>query len=194
MVLVGKEPILDGERTLGYVTSAGWGATVEGEHRLRLPARRALEGGHAGEHPQRGAARGGHGRRRAALRPDHGPPARHHAGGRPMTVTEVRSPERPTAGDAALVASLKRPRYEIFPLDGVEDEVARHIPAEVKLTIMASPSKGMEPTLKLAERLRRRGYPSSIGVPFSVARISPGGLKVLDALISMNLIQRSAWL
>ena len=75
-----------------------------------------------------------------------------------MTVTEVRSPERPTAGDAALVASLKRPRYEIFPLDGVEDEVARHIPAEVKLTITASPSKGMEPTLKLAERLRRRGY------------------------------------
>ena len=75
-----------------------------------------------------------------------------------MTVTEVRSPERPTADDAALVASLKRPRYEIFPLDGVEDEVARHIPAEVKLTITASPSKGMEPTLKLAERLRRRGY------------------------------------
>ena len=70
-----------------------------------------------------------------------------------MTVTEVRSPERPTAGDAALVASLKRPRYEIFPLDGVEDEVARHIPAEVKLTLTASPSKGMEPTLKLAERL-----------------------------------------
>ena len=57
-----------------------------------------------------------------------------------MTVTEVRSPERPTAVDAALVASLKRPRYEIFPLDGVEEEVARHIPAEVKLTITASPS------------------------------------------------------
>src|SRR6476661_1458584 len=75
-----------------------------------------------------------------------------------MTVTEVRSPERPTAVDAALVASLKRPRYEILPLDGVEDEVVRHIPAEVKLTITASPSKGMEPTLKLAERLRRRGY------------------------------------
>ena len=29
VVLVGKEPILDGERTLGYVTSAAWGATVE---------------------------------------------------------------------------------------------------------------------------------------------------------------------
>jgi hypothetical protein len=30
------------------------------------------------------------------------------------------------------------------------------------------------------------------GVPFSVARICPGRLKLLDALISMNLIQRSA--
>jgi glycine cleavage system T protein len=29
VVLVGKEPILDGERVLGYVTSAGWGATME---------------------------------------------------------------------------------------------------------------------------------------------------------------------
>ncbi len=28
VVLVGKEPILDGDRTLGYVTSAAWGATV----------------------------------------------------------------------------------------------------------------------------------------------------------------------
>ena len=32
-----------------------------------------------------------------------------------------------------------------------------------------------------------------IAVPFSVARISPGGLKVLDALISMSLIRPSAW-
>jgi hypothetical protein len=36
------------------------------------------------------------------------------------------------------------------------------------------------------------GYAPNIGVPFSVARISPGGLKVLDVLISMNLIQLSA--
>ena len=35
--------------------------------------------------------------------------------------------------------------------------------------------------------------PSRIGVPFSVARISPGRLKVLDDGISMNLIQPSAW-
>ena len=36
--------------------------------------------------------------------------------------------------------------------------------------------------------------PIRIGVPFSVARIPPGRLKVLDALISMNLIRLSAWL
>ena len=40
VVLVGKEPILDGGRPVGYVTSAGYGAT-SGEHRLRLPAGRA---------------------------------------------------------------------------------------------------------------------------------------------------------
>ena len=32
------------------------------------------------------------------------------------------------------------------------------------------------------------------GVPFSVARVSPGTLKLLDAPISMSLIQWSAWL
>ena len=54
--------------------------------------------------------------------------------------------------------ALKRPRYEILPLDGVEDAVARHVPSEVKLTITASPSKGLEATVRLAERLRGRRY------------------------------------
>ena len=75
-----------------------------------------------------------------------------------MTMAQVRSPERPTAADGSLLDRLKRPRYEILPLNGIEDAVARHVPAEVKLTITASPSRGLDPTLELAERLRRRGY------------------------------------
>jgi methylenetetrahydrofolate reductase (NADPH) len=58
----------------------------------------------------------------------------------------------------ALIQALKRPRYEILPLDGVEDAVVRHVASEVKLTITASPSRGLDATLELAERLRRRGY------------------------------------
>jgi methylenetetrahydrofolate reductase (NADPH) len=72
-------------------------------------------------------------------------------------VPEAPARARP-AGAASLVDALKRPRYEILPLDGIEDAAARHLPQEVKLTITASPSRGLEATLELAERLRRRGY------------------------------------
>ncbi len=75
-----------------------------------------------------------------------------------MIMTQVRSPQRPTAAGASLLAWLKRPRYEILPLNGIEDGVARHVPPEVKLTITSSPSRGLDPTLELAERLRRRSY------------------------------------
>jgi len=75
-----------------------------------------------------------------------------------MTMAQVRSPERLTAANGPLLDRLKRPRYELLPLNGIEDAVARHVPAEVKLTITASPSRGLDLTLELAERLRRRGY------------------------------------
>jgi methylenetetrahydrofolate reductase (NADPH) len=65
---------------------------------------------------------------------------------------------RPTAEDPSLVACLRRPRYEILPLEGIEEAVVRHIPREVKVTITASPRRGLEPSLELAERLRRRDY------------------------------------
>jgi methylenetetrahydrofolate reductase (NADPH) len=70
----------------------------------------------------------------------------------------ARTGSLPRSARAALVEALKRPRYEILPLNGVEDAAARHAPPEVKFTITASPSKGLEATLDLAQRLRRRGY------------------------------------
>jgi methylenetetrahydrofolate reductase (NADPH) len=73
-------------------------------------------------------------------------------------MTRVGSPKLPTPTGMALLDALKRPRYEIVPLNGIEDAAARHVPAEVKLTITASPSRGLDATLELAERLRRRGY------------------------------------
>jgi methylenetetrahydrofolate reductase (NADPH) len=66
------------------------------------------------------------------------------------------------------VDALRRPRYEILPLAGIEDAAARHLPHEVKLTITASPSRGLEATLELAERLRRRGF---VVVPHLSARL-----------------------
>lgn len=62
-----------------------------------------------------------------------------------------------TAGET-LAALLARPRYEVIPLAGVAAEVLARVPPEVKVTVTASPSKGLEPTLDLAEELAAAGY------------------------------------
>ena len=60
----------------------------------------------------------------------------------------------PTAADL-----LRRPRFEILPLDGIEDQVREHLSPDLKVTVTASPRKGLEATLSLSERLAAAGYP-----------------------------------
>lgn len=57
-----------------------------------------------------------------------------------------------------LAKALREPRYEVIPLKGTEEQVLKHIPKEAKLTVTASPQKGMEDTLRLAEHLASEGY------------------------------------
>jgi methylenetetrahydrofolate reductase (NADPH) len=57
-----------------------------------------------------------------------------------------------------LLEALRRPRYEILPLEGVADEVTHTVSRDVRLTVTASPSKGLEATLELAERMCSAGY------------------------------------
>jgi methylenetetrahydrofolate reductase (NADPH) len=64
----------------------------------------------------------------------------------------------PNGLDQALSEHLAHPRYEVIPVDGVEERVLAHVPTDVKLTITASPTKGLDPTLDLAERLAVHGY------------------------------------
>jgi methylenetetrahydrofolate reductase (NADPH) len=73
-----------------------------------------------------------------------------------------------TREDAALVELLRRPRFEILPLDGIEERVLSHLGTDVKVTVTASPRKGLEATLALSERLARAGYPV---VPHLSARL-----------------------
>jgi methylenetetrahydrofolate reductase (NADH) len=61
-------------------------------------------------------------------------------------------------GLAAAAPLLEHPRYEVFPAGNVEDAVAEWIPAGMTVTVTASPSKGLDATLGLAERLAGRGY------------------------------------
>jgi len=57
----------------------------------------------------------------------------------------------------ALAELLRRPRFEVLPLDGIEDEVRAHVPAGARVTITASPRKGLDATVALSERLAGAG-------------------------------------
>src|SRR5450631_3348175 len=61
-------------------------------------------------------------------------------------------------GRQALMAFLRSPRYEVLPTDDVEDRVLAVVPRDVTITITASPRRGIEATIDLAERLGRHGY------------------------------------
>ena len=66
------------------------------------------------------------------------------------------------------VRLLENTRYEVLPTSSIEDKVLEHVPVERTITVTASPSKGLEPTLDLAERLTGHGY---VAVPHLAARM-----------------------
>jgi methylenetetrahydrofolate reductase (NADPH) len=70
----------------------------------------------------------------------------------------------------ALAERLRRPRYEVLPLEGVEDAVRAHLGRDVKITVTASPRKGLDATLEVSERLARAGYAVVPHVPARLVR------------------------
>jgi methylenetetrahydrofolate reductase (NADPH) len=73
-----------------------------------------------------------------------------------------------TQVSATTVRLLENARYEVLPTGTIEDKVLEHVPVEVTVTVTASPSKGLEPTLDLTERLTGDGYTA---VPHLAARM-----------------------
>jgi methylenetetrahydrofolate reductase (NADPH) len=53
---------------------------------------------------------------------------------------------------------LQHPRYEVFPAASTEDAVLEWVAPDITVTVTASPTKGLDPTLDLTERLAGRGY------------------------------------
>jgi methylenetetrahydrofolate reductase (NADPH) len=85
----------------------------------------------------------------------------------------------PTLSAAPLVAALEQPRYEVLPLDGVADKVLAHVPREIKVTVTASPTRGLDATLGLAETLLAAGYRV---VPHLSARLVRDGMHLQEIL------------
>jgi len=79
----------------------------------------------------------------------------------------------PSSRDSALALArvLDRARYEVLPTATTEEKVLTHLPRDRVLTITASPSKGLEATIDLAERLAGHGYTV---VPHLAARMITG--------------------
>lgn len=63
---------------------------------------------------------------------------------------------------------LAAPRYEIIPSAAAEAAVVANVPTDVHVSITASPTKGLEPTIDMATRLARAGYHA---VPHLSARL-----------------------
>jgi methylenetetrahydrofolate reductase (NADPH) len=55
-------------------------------------------------------------------------------------------------------ALLQHARYEIIPSASIEEKVVASVPRSVTITITASPTKGLDASLDLTERLRAEGY------------------------------------
>jgi methylenetetrahydrofolate reductase (NADH) len=53
---------------------------------------------------------------------------------------------------------LHQTRYEVLPTASAEQSVLDSVPRDVTVTVTASPTKGLEPTLALTERLIGHGY------------------------------------
>jgi methylenetetrahydrofolate reductase (NADH) len=77
----------------------------------------------------------------------------------------MRNKMRSAASTARL---LDNARYEVLPTTTIEDKILEHVPVDRTITVTASPSKGLEPTLDLTERLTGHGY---VVVPHLAARM-----------------------
>lgn len=70
-----------------------------------------------------------------------------------------------------LATLLERVRYEVLPTTSVVDDVWAHLPAGATVTVTASPAKGMEQTVAIAEGLAALGFDV---VPHLAARMIGG--------------------
>jgi len=74
----------------------------------------------------------------------------------------------PRGGLARVAPLLRAPRYEVFPGAGTEQAILEWVPRELTVTVTASPTRGLEPTLDLATSLAGHGYTA---VPHVTARL-----------------------
>jgi methylenetetrahydrofolate reductase (NADPH) len=90
---------------------------------------------------------------------------------------------RNKAYGAFLADMVTSARYEVLPTPTAEEKVLAHLPLERTVTVTASPAKGLEATLALAESLARQGY---VAVPHLAARMVSGRPELAEICARMK--------
>ncbi len=91
---------------------------------------------------------------------------------------------RSHARDRVLSRLLEQVRYEVLPTASVVDEVYSHLPTGATVTVTASPARGMEETVDIAERLAAVGFDV---VPHLAARMIQGESQLAEITERLRL-------
>jgi methylenetetrahydrofolate reductase (NADPH) len=78
---------------------------------------------------------------------------------------------------------LEHARYEVLPTATIEQKLLDAVPNDVQLTVTASPTRGLEATLTLAERLAVHGYDV---VPHLAARMVTGRAELVEIIARLE--------
>jgi len=78
---------------------------------------------------------------------------------------------------------LATARYEVMPTASIEEQVRVHVPTSLAVTITASPTKGLGPTLDLATSLAGAGYDV---VPHLAARMVTDRAELADMVARLH--------
>ncbi|MDH5243420.1 MAG: methylenetetrahydrofolate reductase [Chloroflexota bacterium] len=79
---------------------------------------------------------------------------------------------------AALAAALADPIFEVLPLKNLPEQIP-HLPAGARVSVTASPAKGIDATVDWAARLKGDGYRA---IPHLSARMIPDRAKLSELL------------
>ena len=85
-----------------------------------------------------------------------------------------------------LISFLTAPRYEVLPTEDVEARILAHVPKEVTITVTASPRRGIDATVSLAERLAKQGYPVVPHISARLIRDQAHLREVLERVIALG--------
>lgn len=82
---------------------------------------------------------------------------------------------------------LRHLRYEVIPTATIEEKILASVPRDITVTVTASPSKGLDPTFTLAERLAGHGYRVVPHISARLVRDEVHLKEIVDRLTSIGV-------